>query len=222
MKTVLRNILRIAVAASTFAATSTASAQLVTSVGSLNTPTSTITSFGPGGSYSNGYSANIGGPANVTMSYTGNYGLYINWTGGWGLGDNGYTYNVPAGINQAGILRFTFGNGLIGGVGLMMNYAPQYYGPVYIRALDASNNVLAQYELNASAPITSSANAFRGIQFTGNTIASFELEGQGNPSPIIESLTYTTTSTTVPEPSTGALMAVGFVAIAGFARRRAR
>ena len=221
MKPAIRSVLRIAAALSTFAATSTASAQLVTSLGALNGPNSTLTNFGLSNTnVASPYSAIIGGAANITMSYTGNSGLYFDYCG-WGLGSNGSSCKTPSvGINQAGILRFTFGNGLIAGVGVSMNYAPLTFGPVYIRALDAANAVLAQYELNADAPITTNAYEFRGIQFGGASIASFEVEGSGNPSPIIESLTYTTS--TVPEPSTVALFAVGFVAIAGFARRRSR
>ncbi len=214
-----RRVLRLAAALSTVAFTSTASAQLVTSVGALGSPNSTITNFGLTNAIeSNGFTAIIGGSANITMSYTGNDGLYKDYCG-WGLGSNGSSCLTPSvGINQQGLLRFSFGNGLISGVGVSMNYAPGTFGPVYIRALSASNAVLAQYELNADAPISSNAFQFRGIQFGGASISAFEVEGQGNPSPIIESLTYTTS--TVPEPSTVVLFAAGFVAIAGVVRRR--
>jgi len=218
MKSTIRRVLRIAAALSTFAATSTASAQLITSVGSLNSPNNTLTFFGLNNTnVSNGYTAVIGGANNITMSYTGNDGLYFDYCT-WGLKGNGTSCRPSVGINQAGILRFTFGNGLIAGVGVSMNYAPS--SPVYIRARNAANTVLAQYEMNADAPISSSAFQFRGIQLAGNTIASFELEGTGDASAILENLSYTTS--TVPEPSTVALFAVGFVALAGFARRRAR
>lgn len=53
-------------------------------------------------------------------------------------------------------------------VGAFMNYAPDpRHGPTYIDALDSSGNILESYEINSSAPISTSyevdAGAFRGI-----------------------------------------------------------
>lgn len=208
------------VVALSLVASASAQAQLITSYGALGTPNTTITDFGlHNTSVGNGHSAFLGGPGGVTMSYTGSSGLYFDYCS-WGLGSNGSSCVNSVGVNQGGILRFSFGTGLVSGAGFTMNYAPNVHGPVYIRALDASNTVLAQYDMDASAPIVGSAFQFRGIQFGSSQIAAFELEGVGGPSPIISDFSYTSAVSTVPEPSSIALFSVGALAIGIAARRR--
>lgn len=198
---------------------SSARAQLITSAAGLAAPVSTITSFGnTAPEHSNGFNAVLDGGA-VTMSYEGASGLYFGHCG-WGLGSNGSVCNSQAvGLNQGGYVRFAFNGGLVAGAGLMMNYAPAY-GAVFLRALDADNNVLAEYDLTADAPIVGNAFQFRGIAFDTPSIATFELHSAANASPMFTELAFTSSVTTVPEPSSIVLTSMGILAIAGAARRR--
>lgn len=191
-------------------------AQQVTSEAALD-PSTTITDFGLSStSVSNGFSALLPGGDNIFMSYFGFSGLFFDFQG-WGLVGNGTVTGNSVGINQAGRLRFDFLNGPVGGVGFLMNYAT-VAGNVFLRAFDASNNLLSEFDVRADAPIAGNPFQFRGIQTAG--IASFEIEGTGSVSVIFRSMTFTTVS--VPEPGSMSLIAIGLLGLVGVRVRRRR
>lgn len=134
--------------------------------------------------------------------------------------DNGDWQGIYYGATniERSVVRFTFATA-VSSIGAIINYAPGFGTPT-IRALDASNNVIATFGLIGPASITTTglnAGAFRGITSTSANISAFEITG----SYIATQNLYALGLTTVPEPSTIALMGVGLFSVLVL-RRRAR
>jgi hypothetical protein len=141
----------------------------------------------------------------------------------YGLGTNGAWTNFSwvATNNADGSITFDLGANY-DFVGAFMNYSPGEGTPT-IAALNSSFGMLGTYDLAALASISTpgadDGGAFRGIQSSDGDIRYFVLS---NSFILAHNLTLGQASTAaVPEPSTWAMMLVGFGAV-GFSMRRAR
>lgn len=144
-------------------------------------------------------------------------GIYFNWNG-WGLNGNG-TWNTGrdgyAGINDPGVMRFTFDEPM-SAVGALMNYASSF-PDCTISVLGSSGQVLESYNLGVSAPISTPGGtndgAFRGILRDQADIYEYRLS---TGYPVVDNLTFTA----VPETSAALLAGAGALGAAALRRRK--
>ncbi|GLC28305.1 PEP-CTERM sorting domain-containing protein [Roseisolibacter agri] len=137
-----------------------------------------------------------------------------------------------AAVASGGALRVTFGTP-VAGVGAVLNYTPPclYGTPVppgpSIRLLGAAGEVLGTYNLEALAPITTpaavNAGAFRGAIRPGGDI--YAAEFASGTFLVLDDLRFGGVAagppvTSVPEPATVALVAIGWCGIVVGRRRR--
>lgn len=164
-------------------------------------------------------------PGGITYSSTSTSSVIGK--GGYGLQQNGTSINaLIVGTNSpTATITFNFATA-VSSFGGGMNYSllfgsglPDGNNPV-ISAYDSLNGLIASYDLFALAPINTpggiDAFQFRGIDGGGTPIASFTISGGFA---IIAGEARAVTA--VPEPSTWAMMLIGFGAV-GYATRRRR
>jgi hypothetical protein len=172
-------------------------------------------SEGPVAIGANGFTVTYTAPGDNSQLLSGLGGMYS-------LGGNGNWKGVAyAGTNE-GLIRLSFASP-VAMVGGFMNYctvtAPDCGGAPWLRAFDASNMLIAEYDLREGGGIFTpdgfNAGAFRGVSYAGG-ISALELQG----SYLITQDLYAT-SAMVPEPNSLALVGAGFVGVAMYRRRRA-
>jgi hypothetical protein len=157
------------------------------------------------------YTARVAADESSTPLLSGPGGYY-------GLGVNGEWNNVSyAATNGRSSIFLTF-SAPVTSVGGIMNLSPTASSTPWLRAYNASNSVIAEYNLSeVGYGIWASGvnqGAYRGVSYAGG-IAAIELEGGFAVTQDLEA------SRTVPEPSSVALIGVGIAGIA-FLRRRQR
>jgi hypothetical protein len=163
-----------------------------------------------------------GGPQALPggITFTSESSFSVIGIGGYGLGANGFSVSTPiVGTNGAFVwvdLTFDTPVAMFGGG---FNYAPGSGGAPTISAYDAADSLIASFDLEALAPISTpgatDAYLFRAIDGEGQMIKRFRLQG----SFIV--MAATGDSVVIPEPGTWAMMIAGF-GLVGFAARRRR
>ncbi|MBV9878898.1 MAG: PEP-CTERM sorting domain-containing protein [Gemmatirosa sp.] len=152
--------------------------------------------------------------------------------GGYGLGDNGlWTSGASLGAGGIGtadgfgaFLRFTFDTP-VNAVGGLVNYCIDALFTcngfsATLRAYDADFNVLAAFDVDQLAPITTpgatNAGAFRGIVVRTPSIKYLDWGGSYV---VMGDVTFGA-ATVAPEPASLALVGTGLLGLAALARRR--
>ena len=143
----------------------------------------------------------------------------------YGLGTNGFWDSGRIGFvglnSETATMRFDFNDGLVNGVGGVVNYNPELTSQFTISALAQDNTVLESYVIPTEAAVNTNSNpdnegAFRGIFRSEGDIAAFTITGQNG---VLDNLTFgPRQAVAVPEPSSLAIL--GFGAIFALNRRR--
>ena len=171
--------------------------------------------FGPIAVDSFTFTSNNGGGNSGQGSVVGqgSYGL----AGNGSFGGDAVYIGVDSGTGYAQLL----GTKAYSQIGFFMNYAPGFGTDATISTLDSSGNVIADYDLVTSAPI-STPGGFNAFEFRGvvdNTADIYGLRFGGNYILLTGTANGVPMSGT-PEPDSWALMIVGFGLVGVAARRR--
>lgn len=173
-----------------------------------------------GGGTANPFSAInqfTGGPISENgFTWTSTYSSSVyGWNSGYGLANNGsWTNNDLIGLNSAsGYMTINFDTA-VSSVLAFLNYAPGN-GTAYMAAYDASNNLIENYFLNISTPNATNGGQDFGFNESSNIIKSFVLGGA-----YIVASNLHSDSSSVPEPTPLALLAIGLVGLGAIRRRK--
>jgi PEP-CTERM motif len=149
-------------------------------------------------------------------------GSVFGYNGGYGFGSNGFSSSVLTGVNDnfgfygvSDTMTFAFSSP-VQAVGAVLNWYPDAGDTAYISAYDASNNLLDTYTVLSTGTNVGTPNSFYGFWESTADIAKFTMTDG-----YIAAIggIY---SSAVPEPSTWAMMGLGFagLAFAGYRSRR--
>jgi hypothetical protein len=177
----MKAMLVLAAAAGALVAASPASAALITSPGSLS-----YYAFPNVNLFTTGPETVAPGITWTSTNATNQGGSVYGWSNGYGFSSNGFSSGIPlAGLNDSSDVygsidtqTFTFSTP-VNGVGGVLNWVPSNGNPVYIQALNSSNQVVDSLTLSpgSSAPGTNSVtpNQFYGFLDATADISSFTL-----------------------------------------------
>lgn len=218
MKTIL------AAAAAITLSAGAANAALITTDAGYTGPDLDLTGY-DNGSYNFTYGPVAVGEFTFTRSNTTNnsgQGAVVG-QGGYGLNANGSFGGdaVYIGLDGPGGFGFLVGPNAYSQIGFFFNYAPGVGDDPTIAALDINGNVLEEYNLATDAPI-STPGGFNQFQFRGITRDTADIYGfRFGGSYLLASGTATgDVIGGIPEPTTWALMILGFGSAGAMLRRR--
>lgn len=204
----LKKFLAVAAFTATVALTGSASATVITSM-----PGGTVVPFPVIGAPTFGFGAgpHVFGPG---ISWTsGSTNSVFGFDSGYGFASNGFWGSlVMAGTNDAtSAMNFNFTTPVTA-VGGFVNYSPDY-GSAVMSVYDVSDTLIESFVLNFLIPYGADTGLFYGFS-EATPIARFELSGA------YVGITDLTISSAVPEPSTWAMMLIGFAGLGFLAQRK--